>query len=155
QMEQLLFYQNGAGCQYCHGRPASTPPGGLPQFNYASVNEHYIVGREYVGWPPFDNFSTSKHWLPHARFHHEAHRMLDCTACHKNARNSSLTSDLLLPHMSDCKQCHNRETGVRFDCATCHTYHNIGVNRSFKGKLEIRNPKSETMSKSEWTKSKI
>lgn len=60
----------------------------------------------------------------HARFAHQAHRMLDCTECHP-AKDSSANSDVLLPKLASCQRCHNpRVDGARSDCAECHTYHN-------------------------------
>jgi hypothetical protein len=136
QLEQLLFRQTSVGCQYCHAKPFSTTPDGLPHFLAASINERlWTSDGAWVNpaMAPPDGIDGSRYWLPHARFHHESHRMLACTACHKNAKTSAETSDLLLPKISDCKQCHNAQTGVRFDCATCHTYHSVPNNRTFRG----------------------
>jgi hypothetical protein len=62
-------------------------------------------------------------WLNHARFGHQAHRMLACTECHA-ARESSAASDVLMPKLESCQKCHNgRADGARSDCAECHNYH--------------------------------
>jgi hypothetical protein len=105
--EQVLFH-NGGGCRFCHFEAKREPAGielaGLPSFD-----------------PVFFHNGRSR-WMPAARFHHERHRMLDCTECH-NAKESSKTSDLLMPRLESCQKCHNRSVGARSDCAECHIYH--------------------------------
>src|SRR3989442_4133231 len=45
-------------------------------------------------------------WMVHAAFDHNAHRMMTCTSCHAGATTSQLTSDVLLPGIQNCRQCH-------------------------------------------------
>lgn len=62
-------------------------------------------------------------WIKHARFSHsEPHR--ECESCHANARQSALTSDILLPQIKACATCH-APSGARpgSTCLTCHEYH--------------------------------
>ena len=67
-------------------------------------------------------------WFPYAKFSHESHRLLDCQSCHNGAAESTKTSDVLMPSIDACKQCHNRTTaGVRSDCLECHQYHDRGA----------------------------
>lgn len=78
-------------------------------------------------------------WLKHAKFDHMAHRAVDCRECHgkayptladgqPNPQASTRNSDVLVPNMDNCLQCHAPKTatggGVRFDCTGCHNYHN-------------------------------
>lgn len=64
------------------------------------------------------------HWYTHAQFSHTAHRDLDCESCHARARNSSLTSDVLLPGRDACVACHGTQAAVASSrCVTCHEYH--------------------------------
>jgi hypothetical protein len=49
--------------------------------------------------------------------------MLACTECHAKAPESSLTSDVLMPRVGVCANCHNTQVGVRSDCVECHGYH--------------------------------
>jgi hypothetical protein len=105
--EQVLL-QNRGGCRFCHSEAkrerGGVEPAGLPVFE-----------------PVFFRNGRAR-WMPHARFHHERHRMLECTECH-NAKESSRTSDLLMPRLETCQKCHNETVGARHDCAECHTYH--------------------------------
>jgi hypothetical protein len=66
-------------------------------------------------------------WFRHAYFGHTAHRALDCLACHAGAATSTAASDVLVPGMDTCLQCHAQGSGgwagARNDCALCHVYH--------------------------------
>jgi hypothetical protein len=87
-------------------------------------------------------------WYPHGKFSHYAHRAVDCTTCH-DAKNSTTSTDVLLPGVENCKECHSRrrvvdgETlgGVRQDCTTCHRYHQGDVPEAGLG-AKARGPKS-------------
>ncbi len=70
-------------------------------------------------------------WLPNARFDHERHRTLTCTACHTAARDSEQTSDVLIPTIlgdGGCARCHH-EGGAHATCTTCHAYHDRHAER--------------------------
>jgi hypothetical protein len=61
-------------------------------------------------------------WMPHSKFSHNAHQMLNCAECHR-AASSTLASDALMPSQATCAQCHNPKAGARHDCVECHDYH--------------------------------
>jgi hypothetical protein len=65
-------------------------------------------------------------WFPKARFTHRKHLTMDCADCH-DAHASSSSSDLLLPGIENCQQCHAGEKGARdrlqSSCIACHGYH--------------------------------
>ena len=61
-------------------------------------------------------------WMPHARFDHAAHQMTSCTSCHA-AQTSRLTSDVLMPSIAICQQCHKPSRGAESRCFECHEYH--------------------------------
>jgi hypothetical protein len=72
-------------------------------------------------------------WQEKAFFDHTAHRGLganNCNICHSQAKTSVIATDVLLPTLSSCQECHSPATsagdrgGVRYDCTTCHRYHN-------------------------------
>ncbi|MBT2135020.1 cytochrome c family protein [Croceibacterium sp. LX-88] len=62
----------------------------------------------------------------HGWFDHEPHKQEKCTTCHK-ADTSKAASDLLLPGIAQCRDCHQGETATKAEvpssCAMCHTYH--------------------------------
>jgi hypothetical protein len=70
-------------------------------------------------------------WFKSAKFDHAAHRAVDCRQCHYKAYTSTRSSDILIPGIDNCLQCHSpartvegkAQGGVRFDCTECHRYH--------------------------------
>jgi hypothetical protein len=68
----------------------------------------------------------SSSWMPRAQFSHAAHRSSTCISCHVTAETSRSSSDVLMPHIEQCRVCH---TGTRdqkrlaSDCAMCHRLH--------------------------------
>jgi predicted CXXCH cytochrome family protein len=65
-------------------------------------------------------------YLFHGYFDHAAHDQEKCSSCHK-AGTSSSSSDLLLPGIAVCRDCHLGEDATRAEvpsnCAMCHSYH--------------------------------
>ena len=61
-------------------------------------------------------------------FNHEAHKKQECTDCHA-ADTSRAASDLLIPDLKSCRDCHLGATAVKTaktvpsECAMCHAYH--------------------------------
>lgn len=130
EVEKPFFWSKSqSGCAYCHQRVGSETPkaGELPKFALSNINER-----------SFPDLAVRTQWFPHARFKHDSHRMLDCADCH-DARNSRLTSDVLLPGIDTCRRCHNGTAGAsaRTDCVECHTYHPAAEKREFRGRLTI------------------
>jgi predicted CXXCH cytochrome family protein len=69
--------------------------------------------------------------MPKASFDHAAHATGDatCETCHA-AANSKVASDVLMPQIKVCRDCHGGETGteggrarIASPCASCHAYH--------------------------------
>lgn len=68
-------------------------------------------------------------------FDHDAHKASECVDCHVSAPQSKSSTDLLLPGVRQCRDCHVGETGaalikvqqpVPSSCAMCHEYHDDG-----------------------------
>jgi hypothetical protein len=103
-------------CQRCHDMQ-SAAGGGLPR-----VPETKIVRR----------------WFTRAEFNHSAHQELQCVSCHPNAATSVKSSDVLLPGLSLCAQCHGAGVGTASaDCSTCHLYHDWNKARPVDGRFGI------------------
>jgi pSer/pThr/pTyr-binding forkhead associated (FHA) protein len=63
-------------------------------------------------------------WLPGARFSHGKHRLVACEDCHRGARASTATGDVLMPRLADCTKCHaGGSAQAASSCRTCHGYH--------------------------------
>jgi hypothetical protein len=112
KIEKDLF-EGRTGCPYCHtvekgeGLPTIVPPK-IP-----------LV------------------WFRHATFNHRAHRPLTCEACHDKARTSTDTTDVLLPKLGSCQECHRQGGGARADCGECHIYHDRSKERSPDGPFTV------------------
>ncbi len=64
-------------------------------------------------------------WQPMSRFSHVKHRDMECTDCHA-AADSMLSSEVLLPKIESCRDCHGggAETArVPSACIMCHGFH--------------------------------
>jgi len=102
QAETLLYRKT---CKLCHTLQ-STDGKALPEIKAANVTTR---------------------WLPHSTFSHYSHQAVACDSCHGNVRSSKETSDVLIPGIATCRQCHNgQETQVgqsESGCFLCHQYH--------------------------------
>ncbi len=64
-------------------------------------------------------------WLSKGLFDHGRHDTMACVECHK-ASVSKAASDVLLPGIENCQQCHGGEQAadrVPSTCITCHEFH--------------------------------
>jgi hypothetical protein len=74
--------------------------------------------------PVIRNVSTVDRWMGLGKFNHDLHQKgLTCLDCHK-VMTSELTSDLNLPSIKSCVECHSPKGGIDHRCTRCHTYHN-------------------------------
>jgi len=83
-------------------------------------------------------------WFTHAKFEHQAHIRATtakataesknpCEHCHRPdvaASKSTQTSDVLLPGIASCQECHSSAGGASMQCVTCHQFHKRNVHRS-------------------------
>ncbi len=103
QVGERLF--NGGTCSVCH----ATGPG-------PSIEEPWKVAPVRVAGT----------WFPKSHFTHRKHTTMACADCHA-AETSEASSDLLLPDIANCRQCHAGEQGGRdrlqSGCIACHGYH--------------------------------
>jgi len=117
-IEPTLFGKQG--CGYCHTLEGDEP---------SSVG---VV-------PP----AIPARWLPHSRFDHAAHRPLACTECHGGATASDKTTDVLLPRLETCSECHKPRAGARAVCVECHRYHDKTQERDPSGPFTARQLRSQ------------
>lgn len=64
-------------------------------------------------------------WMLSSRFPHYRHRSESCGSCHA-AEDSTQTTDILMPRIEQCQDCHggkDTENKVLSMCITCHEYH--------------------------------
>ena len=79
-------------------------------------------------------------WLPHSRFDHELHvknLRLKCSSCHE-AEKSEMTTDVLMPSIDKCQECHSLEDGAKTECVLCHLYHQRKEMAAMEGTKSIK-----------------
>jgi len=98
---QLLLWRKA--CKECHQLSYPNGPDALPVVAKAAITAR---------------------WLPHAVFDHEAHQLVACNSCHSRVNTSKETSDVLIPGIQLCRQCHRSgPNAAESRCFECHTYH--------------------------------
>jgi predicted CXXCH cytochrome family protein len=68
----------------------------------------------------------TSNWMPRARFDHAAHVSETCVSCHAEAPKSKHATDILLPDIARCRECHDgvgSSAKVASDCLMCHPFH--------------------------------
>lgn len=98
---QLLLWQKS--CRECHTLSHPGGPDAVPEVAKAAITTR---------------------WLPHSEFHHAGHQKLECTYCHAKATTSKETSDVLIPGIQVCRECHHSGNDTaQACCSECHVYH--------------------------------
>ena len=113
--ERLLFEKTG--CFLCHEVRAVPGAPGETRAQYEIVEPKVVSD-----------------WMPGVQFQHGAHKELTCDSCHA-APTSERTSDVLLPKIALCRECHAQEHvpgKVESDCVLCHSYHDEKLLESHK-----------------------
>jgi hypothetical protein len=81
-------------------------------------------------------------WMERSHFSHDSHRVAACSYCHQDfsthppraVGESFATSDVLMPSIATCRECHGEGAtvsvlspksgaGVASRCVDCHDYH--------------------------------
>jgi len=77
-------------------------------------------------------------WFQHAEFDHAAHQMVRCESCHVKARTSRETSDVLIPGVQTCRECHHAgRNAAEARCFECHTYHDWSKEKPVAGRYTV------------------
>ena len=125
-------------CAQCH-RGARGPLAELRAARWASANEASGPGTIHVpaatvtrllAMPAIAPANVTLRWMPHAKFDHDAHTGFTCVGCHEKALTSRESSDVLIPGIATCRQCHAPGPGhAESRCFECHTYHDWAKRR--------------------------
>jgi len=103
-------------CARCHNMLPGGPDG-LPEIAPSKIPARYFAK---------------------ATFDHSAHQSLTCASCHPGAVTSKVSSDVLLPGVQVCRQCHNSaRASAGNNCSTCHVYHDWSKEKGVDGKYMI------------------
>jgi hypothetical protein len=77
-------------------------------------------------------------WFQHAVFDHDQHRLVSCESCHTRTRMSQENSDVLLPSVQTCQQCHHSGAdGAESRCFECHVYHDWKTEKDVINQLSL------------------
>jgi len=84
-----------------------------------------------LGGSGFDQWKVApvrltQNWMPRARFNHAAHITQPCNSCHNAAERSKRSSDILMPRIAKCRECHgdaSDSSKLSSDCVMCHRFH--------------------------------
>ena len=76
------------------------------------------------GAPVIAKVAAPNRWMEVGKFNHSMHEKgMSCIDCH-DVMNSELTSDVNLPSIKSCVDCHSPKGGIDHRCVRCHNYHN-------------------------------
>jgi hypothetical protein len=126
-------------------RPGDFAEGGIYYGNFSRVTpavlrstamseeglcgECHLPGNPAQGALSVAPVTQRERFMLHGWFDHKAHVQEDCATCHA-ADTSGSATDLLLPDLGSCRDCHlgeaSREAEVPSGCAMCHSYHPPG-----------------------------
>lgn len=100
-------------------------PGGLKAPFAGCATCHDVSDpKEDNATPVIKKVSIPDRWMVLGKFNHDLHQKgLSCLDCH-NVMKSELTSDLNLPSIKSCVECHSPKGGIDSRCTECHSYHN-------------------------------
>lgn len=102
--EELLFIKTG--CQLCH------------EITESSLSDEKNLKSKYK----ISDVSIKSVWYDKAIFAHEPHQQVACTTCHASSTTSEKSSDILMPGIKECKDCHASSNELS-NCMKCHSFH--------------------------------
>jgi len=112
-----------------------------------TCNKCHLLEKTQRSVPQIVKTAIPAVWLPHARFAHKAHRMLECAACHTGVAQSKQAADVLLPEIGVCRECHRaamqsevalQQHSAPTDCVTCHLYHDKSKDVEWDGPFTVK-----------------
>ena len=126
------------------GRPSAAPSGSA---DFQWLNAESFVFKQRCELCHVMTFATGQlpeiaptaipvRWLRHSVFDHGVHRPVACTECHK-AATSKETTEVLLPSVSVCRECHRSAGGARVGCVECHLHHDKSKERDLNGPFTV------------------
>jgi len=99
---------------------------------------HTVSAADASGLPSIAPSKEPVRWFNKASFDHAAHQALTCASCHPGAATSSNASDILLPGIAVCRNCHEPGNASAGDtCGTCHQYHDWSKEKGVEGKFKV------------------
>lgn len=114
-LEHMVFFSN-KGTKFANGQRAA--------FTGCAVCHEVKPADSANATPKIEKVAVPVRWMTLGKFDHSLHEKgLTCLDCH-DVMKSELTSDLNLPSIKSCIDCHSPKGGIDHSCTSCHTYHN-------------------------------
>ena len=114
-LEQMVFFSD-KGTKFADGQRAA--------FTGCVVCHDVKPAESINATPKIEKVGVPVRWMTLGKFDHSLHQKgLTCLDCH-DVTKSELTSDLNLPSIKSCIDCHSPQGGIDHRCTSCHTYHN-------------------------------
>jgi hypothetical protein len=113
-----------------------------------TCNFCHVVENPQARIPTIARVAIPKVWFPHGLFSHRAHRLLECASCHGDVAKSKAATDVNLPSIKVCQQCHRADMqaaatpisqhSATTDCVSCHVYHDKSKDADWLGTFTIQ-----------------
>ena len=130
-LESHVFFNTG---EVGPVRTITSAPRPTSRVRYAGCNYCHDVTTNNIG-PNIIPPNIPDRWLSRSKFDHRQHILqLNCRECH-DVEKSEKTSDILIPAISNCLDCHNTEHKVTSSCQACHDYHEVPHHEASKSKI--------------------
>ena len=92
--------------------------------NRLCVSCHEILKQADYEWRILP-VNTINQWFTNSKFEHIDHQTEQCDSCHE-ANTSTLSNDVLIPDIKNCRQCHSDSSDdqkIETPCLNCHVFH--------------------------------
>ena len=113
-----------------------------------TCNKCHLVENPQARTPTIARVAIPKVWLPHGLFSHRSHRLLECASCHTDVPKSKAATDVNLPSIRVCQECHRATTtaaaqpisqhSATTDCVSCHEYHDKTQDKDWLGNFTVQ-----------------
>ncbi len=117
----------GKACGVCH--------------SVSKVTSNNDLGFNYVIAP----VRVAGSWYAKSEFTHGKHQTMNCISCH-TAEQSGSSKDILIPEISNCRQCHGGEHAtsmVASTCIDCHGFHIADVPLRMQAALRAQSERAQ------------
>lgn len=132
--EQYLYSRKTKKCLLCHTIE-------FPDVPAAAISMAEGRMKPSRALPVVAKTDVPARWFANMVFDHAPHNALikqkGCVACHAGAEQSQKTSDVLLPGIKSCRECHFDPGGAGAQCTECHVYHDKTVTRASEHPLDL------------------
>lgn len=112
-----------------------------------TCNKCHLIENPQARIPTIARVAIPHIWLLHGLFSHRSHRLLECASCHDNVTKSKAATDVNLPSIKVCQQCHRApaqspeamsQHSATTDCVSCHEYHDKTKDTDWLGTFTIQ-----------------